>query len=706
MPPARVYLQARMIAGSNVLSAPAGSFVSTDAGKYMVVWGSTARPFASTPSVARITAVTDSTTVTLSQPAANTFTGFINYGSDNVPSINKCIAAQASSGGQCFFPAGGFLLATAPYYVLTGAYDDGSYGTPAGGSGAVIVPTLSGGTSGSVTGWTVQNGGHLYTPNSTLQVSISGGCPLGYDMGPCGWAWALAFTNGLGEVASVSDIFGGYGFNSVPTGKVIPLGGDGAAASSTPTGSTMNLPTMSAFGAGYAGNSALAWWAVQGNSGCQGWQNWGGTIIVGGGSVATDANGKASGTVTMNHTPTGCVSAPQIVFGPAACNSGTATNPAWGQCFNLPPINPIAMPVQIMLTPGVSLEGFNTGLTSVWDGNSVDNNEPAIFGGTIQSEHIGGFNLNGFMGILGTNNVNYSKIHDMGFNTGFGMWTTATDVNFRAEDLSFSGYVSWVNGGSWCQRLDFPSECGGFFDANSVNNITVRVTAYGGPRSMSQKFDDWFAQWWHPEFSGASADFWETSKSPQALKQRQTSHVFGDAHQANSITYRGVSSTGWVVVSRTGRPTGAAIVNNLVVKQASRYLFWGDLGAMTITNIGGEAMSPITGPDDPYRLARMQEGALVFTGGNSSAGATQATLNGIYWTSASSNINRCLWSLNNGGEAAGTPVNTLYTNNVCSNVKNGQFSQNTSKAITLPTSCSGLQSGVVYNKAGTPAICP
>src|SRR5208283_5830802 len=124
-----------------------------------------------------------------------------------------------------------------PYYVLTGASDDGGYGTPAGGSGAVITPTLSGGTSGSITGWTVNNGGSLYTPNSTLPVNISGGCAIGYDMGPCGWAFATASTNSGGQVVSVTNVHGG-GFNSVPTGSVAALGGDGAAAAATITAGT------------------------------------------------------------------------------------------------------------------------------------------------------------------------------------------------------------------------------------------------------------------------------------------------------------------------------------------------------------------------------------------------------------------------------------------------------------------------------------
>ena len=85
----------------------------------------------------------------------------------------------------------------------------------------------------------------------------------------------------------------------------------------------------------------------------------------------------------------------------------------------------------------------------MWDGISVDNNEPIMFGGTVQSEDIGGIDFGGgFIGILATNNANYSKLHDLGFNTGIGMWTAATDIGFVADNLSFGGYASWINGGA------------------------------------------------------------------------------------------------------------------------------------------------------------------------------------------------------------------------------------------------------------------
>jgi hypothetical protein len=303
-----------------------------------------------------------------------------------------------------------------------------------------------------------------------------------------------------------------------------------------------------------------------------------------------------------------------------------------------------------------------------------------MFGGTVQSEDISGINFGGgFIGILATNNANYSKLHDLGFNTGIGIWTAATDIGFVADNLSFGGYASWINGGTWSHRMDAPAGDGGFFDANSVSNILTRVNSYGGAGSVSQKLDDWFNEdFWRAEYSGASTDFFESCKYPQTLNQRQTSHTFFEAQQANGACYRGITSIGMAILTRDSRNTGVATFDNLIVKQASRYLFYGDLGGMTMTNLSGEAMTPITGSNDPYRSATTQEGAVVFAGGASSAGNTQATLNGIYWTSPSSNITEYLWSLNCGGSAAGNPVNTIYSNNECNNVTTGQPGQNPS----------------------------
>ena len=88
---------------------------------------------------------------------------------------------------------------------------------------------------------------------------------------------------------SVTNVHGGF-FNSVPTGSVTPLGGDGAAAAATIGAGTMNVPALTAGGAGYTPNSTLSWYALANNSGCAAWQNWGGTQIVAAGSVATNAS--------------------------------------------------------------------------------------------------------------------------------------------------------------------------------------------------------------------------------------------------------------------------------------------------------------------------------------------------------------------------------------------------------------------------------
>ena len=687
------YIAASMTSGSHTLSVPSGIFTSADANKYVLVWGWNNQPFSSTPSVAKITAAGAATSVTLSIAAANNWSGYIYYGTDNVPAFNSCAAAAKSltGGGTCFEPAGSYLLATTPYYVLTGAHDDGGYETPAGGTVPTLIPTMSGGSIASV----AVSGGSNLAHSATLQTTIGGGCPIAYDVGACGQAWVTYQTNSSGVPTTATVVYGGFGFTGTPTITAQPLGGDGATATATLSGSTMNTPTLTAGGAGYAPSSSVPWYALAGTSGCAGWQNWGGTQIVAAGSIATNSSGVAAGTMSVSHNATGCTSAPTIIFGNVACNTGTAGSPIWGQCSNIAPVPPVKVPVQVMMADGVAFEGDGTpgggtSINSVWDGISVDNNEPAIFGGTM--EYGGLKNLNfgsGFIGVLATNNVNYESWDGLGFNTAIGIYTTATDVGFTANNLSFGGYASWINGGTWTHRVDDPEGNGGFFDGYSVTNLTVRPPAYGGPGSVSQKLDDWFNEtFWRAEWSGASTDFWETCKYPQTLAQRQTSHTFFEAQQANEQCYRGISSVGLAIIPRDGRQTGSATLSNLIVKEGSRYLFYGDLGGITATNMSGEDMLPISGNNDPYRAATTQEGAIVFNGGNSSSGATQATLNGVYWTNRSGypNLSECLWSLQGDSTTAGTPVNTIWSNSACqaSYVNTGQPRQNPSYQSLIP----------------------
>jgi hypothetical protein len=654
--------------GSNVVNFTGGTggfsytFTSADVGKYISFWPGATPPFTTgSPYVARITAVNSATQFVISISGSNvqTTTAYGQWGTDLAGPLQACLDDQASrTGGLCTIPAGNYLMATTPHYILAGASDDGSYGQPAGGSGAVLSCSIS---SGSLTTCSVSAGGSGYTKNSTLQTSISGGggnsC---YDFGDCGWAWVTASTNSSGVVTSATVVYPGYGFTSAPTVTVVPLGGDGATATATETGGTMNLPVMTSGGSGYLPSSSVEWDAIGG--GCNGYKNWGGTITVATGTVATNSSGVANGTVSVVHNATGCTSNPTIVIGGVACNTGTLGSPVWAQCSNVAPLAPTKFPVHVVLTLGVSIRGAAgdvsqdtaTILNSTWDGATIDNNEPIMFGGAIQGQDIGNLGLyNGFMGIMGTNNVNFSKIHDIAFNTGFGMWTDATDLYSQFINLAFYGYVPWISGGTWSQRIDYPTIGGGFFDMALTQNIVAETSAYGGAGSIDQKYDDWFANYfWHPEFSGASVDFPETCKFPQSVSQRQTSHNFSYPTGSNVMCYRGVSSMGMAILSRTGAETGAGIWQGLALKGgASRSIIYGNLGGLQMSDFSAEGSVPITGSGDPYRNATTLEGQIIYSGGGSDTGQ-DAILNGVS-TSYTSNVTQCLWDIANGGYPAG-----------------------------------------------------
>ncbi len=673
------FVQGSLTSGSNVLYVSSGSFTSADIGKYVVFSGWTSQPFSTTPSVAQITGVNDAQHVALSRTAASTTTGYIAWGTDNAPSFNAAAAAVAAlGGGVVTVPAGSYLLATAPYYAVTGASDDGSYGTPAGGSGAVVTATVAG---GAISGYSVTSGGSGYTPNAVLQISFSGGCSTVYT-GPCGGAFATANTNSSGQVTSINPVYAGYGYALAPSIGVIPLGGDGAAATATISGGSINSVTVTNGGGGYAANSSVDVFGM-GGAGCatlnyvgHGW-----TGYTAQGTAATNAAGQVT-SVTMSNAGSGCTSAPALIFGDYACNTGTQASPVWGQCNNVAPLNPAALPVQVMMVPGVSWQGVSGGqagsarLQSAWDGISVDNNEPSIFGGPIALEDIKGLAFNsGFVGILATNNVNYAHLSDLVFNTALGMWTAETDIGSIFENLSFNGYATWINGGTWTTRQDAPNEGGGFFDAEYVANLIARPASYG---TVSPELDDWFNNnFWHAEFSANSTDFGETCKFPQAANQRQTSHSLVLPQQANFFCYRGISDLGMAILPRGDRLSGNAVMNNLIVKQVNRYIFYGDLGAMTVTNLSCEGCTPLT--SDPYRNAAVQEGAVVFGDtGYSSSGGDHATLNGISYNAGT--VNRNLWSIT----AQGDPVHTVWSNNAGSS--GGQASENPgfSVAVNFP----------------------
>ncbi len=682
-----VYFQGSMSNGSTTLAVSGVTFTTSDIGKYVSIYGQSAQPFATvaytgqanwtTSNVAQIAGFIDSGHVQLNKPAINSWSGYIGYGTDNSPGFNACAAAAfaATGGGICMIPPGQYLFATASNYILSGAQDDGSYGTTAGGSGAAITATVSG---GSVTGYTVTNGGSNYTPSSSLQMSFSGGCTSAQI---CGQAYALANTNASGVVTSVTPYYGGFGYTSAPTISVQGLGGDGAAATASISGGSISSIAVPAGGGGYAANSTTAqdWYAMQGTSGCTviGGGGTGQTPYVAKGTSTTNASGQITG-VTITTNATGCTSAPAIVFGDQACNSGTAASPVWGQCVNVAPLAPTPFPTYVYIQPGVSWvgqsgsHGGGATLNGSWDGKTVDPTQPALLGGPIANLDIKGLTIgNALFGILANNNANYAKLADLNLSGGISLYTAATDIGFVVEHMSIGGYATWVNGGVWGHRTDFATGGGGFFDAPLVTDYLARPGAYGGPGSVSQKIDDFFNNYfWHAEFSANSGDFLETCKFPQSPNQRQTGPSMTLPQTANGHCYPGVTSFGMEILTRDNRATGGTIFNTLVAKQISRNIFCCDIGGMQMTAISCEGCSPITGTNDPYRSATTLEGAVKTLDVGQSSSGFKPFINGLDYMGSA--INRELWSIRSQGD----PQNMGWSNNITGSATNAQPTQN------------------------------
>ncbi|KAA6459615.1 hypothetical protein DYQ86_15970 [Acidobacteria bacterium AB60] len=665
-----------MTASSTTASVANGlSFVSTDVGKWISIQNPTATPFATVNyvagtanytnnNVAQIVSVTDSSHVVLSKAAANSFTGLVSYGTDNAPAFNACAAkimltSGAAGGGICEVPPGQYGMFTSSYYLPTGAADDGSYGTPAGGSGASVSCSVSGGALSSCT----VSGGSGYTPNSTLQTSISGGCSL---LAICGQAFVTVSTNSSGVPQSPATIvYPGFGYTFAPTVSVRALGGDGASVTANMSGGAISTFTINSGGGGYGGG--VDWYAMQGTSGC--------AVISGSTTGRTPYVAKGTATVTsgavtaMNiaTNASGCTSAPAIVFGDNACNSGTAASPVWGQCTNIAPLNPKAFPVAVWLQPSVSFVGMSgsganaAALVGPWDNVTVDNNQITLLGGFLAFNDVKNLAFNaGMVGMLVGNNANYTRVQDNNFNTALGMWTAATDIRSIFDNNSFNGFAPWVSGGLWSHRIDFALGGGGFFDSPYVGNMLVRGQYYGGAGSVSQKLDDWFDQnFWLSSASGNSTMFAETCKFPAAISQRQTGpYMPSPGNEANVACNPGISSQGFLILTRDNRATGSPFMANFDAKNISRNVFCCEAGGLQAWNWGSEGAQPLTGTNDPYRAATTLEGGIKLTDtGNSSHVGTRANFNSFGYNGSSGP----LWQLFSISQQ-GSPITVAWKN--------------------------------------------
>jgi hypothetical protein len=689
-----------LTAGSNVLTASGAGFTSSNiisangTHKWVCLnnnysaWS--AVPWSGGgPYCAQIASFVDSNHVVLSVVAANvnTTSGLMRWGTDSSPGFNACAAKVTSNytvfgfnGGTCKIPSAGtntYLLATNPYYVLVtgvdGGVDDGSYGTPAGGTGGILNCPVTGGALSSCT---VTSAGSGYPINSTMQTSATtAACQTGSP--PCGFWWVTAQSDGSGHITSASIVYSGFGITASSIYfNVTALGGDGITATVSLSGGATGTPVLGAAGSGYGGATSIDYWLINSTSGASGCAitqtTLGDSIQIVGKGTATLSGGSATGAFTVTTGATGCTTPPTVVFSDYFCNSGTLGSPVWGQCTNLAPLSPVKIPVSVLVPAGVSFIGeqggslSGTALVGNWDKISFDSGESAMFGGIFTHADIGGFNIvsENLIGLLSISYVSYAQIHDMDFGSGIGIYMIASDTQSRYRDLSFSGLESWINGGVWAHRIDFPTGQGGEFDADSIYDLVVRLAAYGGAGSVEQKLDDWFANnFWHPEYSGASPDWpsGEVCKFPQTVNQRQTSRnipLASIGYTANTMCYRGASSIALAIYARDDRSSGNANISNMRVKQVSRYGFLGSLGGMQISNLGCEGCVPITGNNDPYRSATTQEGWVVYTGGSSSA--QLPVINGINF-SGTTNITQALWEI---GVPNGLPLTGTYWMNL------------------------------------------
>lgn len=616
--------------GSSSMTCSAASFVNADAGKFIGILSDHSVFNASTSpqlgQVAMISTVTDATHIILNKTTVKTTGGLtVEYGTDNVPAHNTCTAtAQTLSGnvGTCKIPAGNYLLATAPNYMLWGAYHDGAYGQSAG---CVVLPTVTTTISGGqISGYTITNAGSGCTPNAQLQLSLNNptnqttsGCgTVPRNNGPCGWAYGLVNTNATGSATSVTNSFPGYGFTSAPTTTVIPLGGDGAAYTATIAAGAINGGTLTATGGGYLPSGTMNVFGVNG-TGCAPvnpqttFLNTPGINITAVGTAIIGADGKVA-SVSFSNPGSGCSAPPAIIFGDHTCWSGSDFS---AQCTNISPLLPTKQPVQVGMAQGVSWEGAsatsvpsNPGaeLFGVIDFSLADSNQPIMFGGDqyMAKYSINGIGFqNGFVGIASSFTMAAFTMENMLFATSIGVYSAGQDNFVNLHDLQFFGYASQVSGGIFTSRVNGPNVAGGFM-ANTFpeRNISFSGTTWG---ANHHAVDDFFATtFFHPEYTANAVDFDETCVFPQTPNQIQTSHSIvspGINGGGNGICYPGI--TDWAIIDL---PKQVPSLNNHFISAVtavglSRGGYYGDFGANGILSDLVCCESGQRIGSDPYR---------------------------------------------------------------------------------------------------------
>ena len=604
---------ANFTSGSATLYCASCTFTNADVGKYGVGYSSV--PINSrTPSVFKILSVTDSTHVVMDTPAINTVNSGLRYGTDNVPAFNACalsvynnspIVGGVHAGGTCSIPAGFYFLATAPYSLVSFlGMDDGSYGTTAGGTGATIqcVPVAGQIVSG---GCTITNAGSGYTPSSTLQVTGQDGWP--YPQVPDNGAFLTATSNSSGQITGVNVVYPGTGYTTTQNMTVVPLGGDGAAATVTLSGGSINGTIITNPGAGYkASDAGLNAFALVGASGCaaiySGVQNgvptgygYNSTLypaIAAQGHANTNSSGQVT-SVTWTNAGSGCTGTPTVFFGPTTCGGV--------QCTNLAPITPPSIPTQIMALRDVSwIGGTGVGpsnggsavrLESVYDGQPGGY---AVFGANIVGSAFANMFIDGqWIGIYGIGS-SYSSYTDLGFAGAIGMLHWELDVNTYFNNILTYGAASVVVGGTYVQRKNINTSNGGFNNATYMSNIT---SVRGGHNSQTDDpIDNWFANtFFHPEFYGPNPPaLQDICKYPAATNIRETDVLVNG--QYTNMCYRGITGSTLVVMGRGG--ASGTTITNLIQKGGYRPAFYGiEQGANAIINgVFNENWSPQTNP--------------------------------------------------------------------------------------------------------------
>jgi hypothetical protein len=535
---------------------------------------------------------------------------------DSAPAFNKAAAAlSAKGGGTVLIPSGTFKLASKNFYVILPA-DNGSYGSPVGGTGGSVVATVAGGV---VTGLNISNAGSNYPASTTMRLYIGDIYPFNSGQ-PGSGAIGRVTTSSSGQLASTILDFGGSGYTATPTVTIDAQGGDGVNITGTLSGGALGSLSIVSGGSGFPVSSVVGG-RVAGVT-CTTYPAWHGV---------TSSTGTITSTV-IDTAGAGCTGTPV----PAVSNSCGGA-----QCNNMPTEIQKVMGCAVKTPNYVNWEGsgsVGTTVTTAWDGATVDTNQLIAFcslnnPGSSTFIKMSNFRINSFADFWGALSINHFTVDNMVLLGGIPFYSSIMDVSTTFRDIFSNASMGIACGGTWVSRRDEITPFADFCDTVSITNYTYQPGLFGAKETAIDQFFEanvWKSQ--HGPFTRSTLPYGQCYVT-LAADPRITDSFYGNPAPVNSQVdcFRGLSGAAFTAKSRYGRLGFANNIHFLTNKVGRRWAVSGNFTGLIAEQIDCEQCG-LTAPSspawtaDPYLPPGSKQPAIVQV-------ATGGTFQGNYFNS-------------------------------------------------------------------------